>query len=104
MRFHKKWDLYVLNIKIIKSKITRDINKQLLPDVTKFDEISDELKYYKTVRNVNFMIFKNLNLIIFQSPILSKILFMKYNENIFYLQKAEGTFYIAPKFISSVHH
>jgi len=35
------------------------------------------------------MIFKNLNLIIFQSPFWEK-LFMKYNKDIY----AEGTFYI----------
>jgi len=32
--------------KTIKSQITRNINKQLLPDVIKFDEIHDESKYY----------------------------------------------------------
>jgi len=62
---------------IIKSKITRNINKQLLPDVTKFDEIPDESKYYKTVINEYFMIFKNPNLIIFQFLFQAK-LFMKY--------------------------
>ncbi|KAG4088197.1 hypothetical protein H8356DRAFT_1325302 [Neocallimastix lanati (nom. inval.)] len=47
-----------------------------------FDEIPDESKYYKTVRNENSMIFKNPNLIIFQSPFQAK-LFMKFNEDIF---------------------
>jgi len=74
--------------KINKSQITRNINKQLSPDVTKF-KISDKSKYHKTVRNVNFMTFKNPNLIILQSPFQTK-LFMKYNEDIF----ADSTFYI----------
>ncbi|KAL6621410.1 hypothetical protein U3516DRAFT_779226 [Neocallimastix sp. 'constans'] len=59
----------------IKSQITRNINKQLPPC------------------NKNFMIFKNPNLIILQSPFQAK-LFMKYIEKIF----SDGTFYIAPKF------
>jgi len=45
--------------KVIKFKIKRNINKQLPPDLIKFDEIPDEPKYYKIVRNENFMIFKN---------------------------------------------
>ena len=44
-------------------------------------------------RNENFMIFKNYNIIIFQSPFQTE-LFIKYNENIF----ADGTFYITPIF------
>ncbi|KAL6623756.1 hypothetical protein U3516DRAFT_744133 [Neocallimastix sp. 'constans'] len=55
--------------KIIKSKLTRNINKQLPPD--------------------NFIIFKNANLIIFQFPFQAK-LFMKYIVDIF----ADDTFYI----------
>ena len=39
------------------------------------------------------MIFKNTNLIIFQSPLQAKQ-FTQYNEDIF----AKGTFYISPKF------
>ena len=39
------------------------------------------------------MIFKNSNLIIFQSPFQAK-LFKKYNDDIF----VDGTFFIAPKF------
>ncbi|ORY36244.1 hypothetical protein LY90DRAFT_625332 [Neocallimastix californiae] len=79
--------------KIIKSKLTRNINKQLPPDVTIFDKIPYESKHYKTVRNENFIIFKNANLIIFQFPFQAK-LFMKYIVDIF----ADDTFYIVPKF------
>ena len=39
------------------------------------------------------MIFKNFNLIIFQSPFQAK-LFWEYNDDIF----VDGTFFIAPKF------
>jgi len=51
----------------IKSQMTRNrnINKQLPSNVTKFDEIPDESKYYKKVKNENFMISKNPYLIIF---------------------------------------
>ncbi|KAG4108042.1 hypothetical protein H8356DRAFT_1334490 [Neocallimastix lanati (nom. inval.)] len=62
--------------KIIKSKLTININKQLPPD--------------------NFIIFKNANLIIFQFPFQAK-LFMKYILDIF----ADDTFYIVPKFTNT---
>ncbi|KAL6598165.1 hypothetical protein U3516DRAFT_847037 [Neocallimastix sp. 'constans'] len=45
--------------------------KQLPPDITTFDEISNESKYYKTKRDENLMIFKNNDLIVFQSPLVS---------------------------------
>ena len=77
----------------IKSQISRYIKKQLPPDIVTFDEIPDESEYYINERNENFMIFKNSNIIIFQSPFQTE-LFIKYNENIF----ADGTFYIAPIF------
>jgi len=76
----------------IRSQIARNINKKIPPDVTTFDTIPNESKYYKTERNENFMIFKNSNIIIFQSPFQTK-LFIQYNIDIF----ADGTFKIAPK-------
>ncbi|OUM58212.1 hypothetical protein PIROE2DRAFT_16586 [Piromyces sp. E2] len=79
--------------KSIESQITRNINKQLTPDIETFEEIPDESKYYKTERSENLMIFKNHNLAIFQSPFQAK-LFSYYYEYIF----ADGTFYAAPKF------
>ena len=48
---------------------------------------------YINVRNKNFMIIKNPNLINLQSLFQVK-LFLKYNEDIF----ADGTFFIVPKF------
>ncbi|ORX63361.1 hypothetical protein BCR32DRAFT_251619 [Anaeromyces robustus] len=68
-------------------------NKQLPPDISTFNEIPDESEYYINERNENFMIFKNSNIIIFQSPFQTE-LFIKYNENMF----VDGTFYIAPTF------
>jgi len=54
---------------VIKSQIIiRNINKPLPLNVTKFDGIPDESKYYNTVRNENFMILKYPNLIFFQFP------------------------------------
>jgi len=76
----------------IKSQVTISRRKQLPPDITTFDEIPNESKYYKTKRNENFMIFKNNDLIVFQSPFQAE-LFSK-NKHIF----ADGTFYIAPIF------
>ncbi|KAG4102931.1 hypothetical protein H8356DRAFT_1420758 [Neocallimastix lanati (nom. inval.)] len=76
--------------KTIKSQITRYKNKQLFPNVKTFDEVPNVSEYYKTIRGEYFMIFKNSNIIIFQSPFQAK-LFMK-NKHIF----ADGTFLIAP--------
>ena len=66
----------------IKSQISWYIKKQLPPDISKFNEIPDESEYYINERDENFMIFKNSNIIIFQSPFQTE-LFIKYNENMF---------------------
>ncbi|ORX63572.1 hypothetical protein BCR32DRAFT_251513 [Anaeromyces robustus] len=76
--------------KTIKSSIARNISKNLPPDLKSFDEIPDVSEYYKTKEGKEFKIFKNDNLIIFQSPFQAE-LFSKY-EDIF----ADGTFYTAP--------
>ncbi|OUM57982.1 hypothetical protein PIROE2DRAFT_21416 [Piromyces sp. E2] len=76
-----------------RSQITKNINKQLPPDIETFEEIPDKSKYSKTERGENFMIFKNHNLAIFQSPFQAK-LFSYYDEDIF----VDGTYYAAPKF------
>ncbi|KAG4099930.1 hypothetical protein H8356DRAFT_1036649 [Neocallimastix lanati (nom. inval.)] len=81
----------------VKTLILRSINKKLPPNVTNFNEIPNESEYYKTERNEDFMIFKNSDLVIFQSPFQAK-LFKKYNNDIF----VDGTFYIAPKFSQQV--
>jgi len=77
----------------LRTQIIRSQNKQLPPDITTFEEIPEESEYYKTENGDNFIIFKNPNLIIIQSPFQVK-LFTKYNVDIF----ADGTFYIAPIF------
>jgi len=77
----------------IKSQISRNLNKKLPSNVITFAEIPSESEYYKTKRGENFVIFKNSNLIIFQSPFQAK-LFREYNDDIF----VDGTFFIAPKF------
>ncbi|KAG4083393.1 hypothetical protein H8356DRAFT_1437012 [Neocallimastix lanati (nom. inval.)] len=77
----------------IRSQIIRNINKQFPPNIKSFDDIPIESEYYKTKRNENFMIFKNTDLIIFQSQ-FQAYLFSNYHKNIF----ADGTFYAAPKF------
>jgi len=77
----------------IKSQISRNLNKKLPSNVTTFAEIPSKSEYYKTKQGENFMIFKNSNLIIFQSPFQAK-LFREYNDGIF----VDGTFFIASKF------
>ncbi|KAG4095787.1 hypothetical protein H8356DRAFT_1398299 [Neocallimastix lanati (nom. inval.)] len=89
----KKYGINMTEFNSIRTLILRSQNKQLPPDITSFEEILEESEYYKIENGDNFMIFKNSNLIIFQSPFQSK-LFIQYNEDIF----AYGTFYIAPKF------
>jgi len=74
--------------KTIKSQIIKYINKQLFPNIKTFNEVPNEFEFYKTIRGEYFMIFKNSNLIIFQSPFQAK-LFMEHR-NIF----ADGTFLI----------
>ena len=93
MPFLKKQDLFVPNIEQLDPKIIRNINKQFPPNIKSFDDIPFESEYYKTKRNENFMIFKNTDLIIFQSP-FQAYLFSNYHKIIF----ADGTFYAAPKF------
>ncbi|ORY20020.1 hypothetical protein LY90DRAFT_517155 [Neocallimastix californiae] len=81
---------------LIKHKIKDEIKKSLIPSDIKSKRIFDkneapnESEYYKTIRGKYFMIFKNSNIIIFQSPFQAK-LFME-NKHIF----ADGTFLIAP--------
>ncbi|ORY55234.1 hypothetical protein LY90DRAFT_507246 [Neocallimastix californiae] len=58
----------------IKSQVTRSRRKQLPPDITTFDEIPNESKYYKTKRDENFMIFKN-NFNCFSISIPSRVIF-----------------------------
>jgi len=77
----------------IKSQKSRNLNKKLPSNVTTFAEIPSESEYYKTKRGENFMIFKNSNLIIFQSPFQVK-LFRECNDDIF----VDDTFFIVPKF------
>ena len=75
----------------VRTQIRRNINKQYPSDVKTFNEIPDESQYFKTVRSEDFMIFKNSNVVICQSPFQAKI-YSKYNEDIF----ADGTFSIVP--------
>ncbi|OUM60499.1 hypothetical protein PIROE2DRAFT_13738 [Piromyces sp. E2] len=83
------WYITNGNIEITKNNLS--------PNISTFNEIPDESEYYINDRNENFMIFKNYNIIIFQSPFQAE-LFIKYNENMF----VDGTFYIAPIFFYQV--
>jgi len=77
----------------IRTQIIRSQNNQLPPDITTFEEIPEESEYYITKNGDNFIIFKNPNLIIFQSPFQAKPFLIYIMKNIF----ADGTFYIASK-------
>ena len=88
---------FEINYNSVRTQLMRIINKQYPSDIKSFDEIPDESEYFKTARGENFMIFKNSNLIIFQSPFQAE-LFREYNNDIF----VDGTFYIAPKFSHQV--
>jgi len=73
----------------IESQVTRNRRKQFPPDITTFDEIPNESIFYKTKKDENFKIFKNHDLIVFQSPFQAE-LFSK-NKHIL----GDGTFYIS---------
>jgi len=81
------------NYNSFRTYIRRTMNKQHPTNIKTFDEIPDESKYFKTVNDEDFMIFKNSDMVIFQSPFQAKI-YSKYHEDIF----ADGTFSIVPKF------
>eukprot|EP00833_Pecoramyces_ruminatium_P008287 jgi/Orpsp1_1/1182319/evm.model.c7180000080815.2 len=74
----------------ISSDLTRYKNKRLFPNIKTLDKVPKESEYYNTKRGKILMIFKNSDIIIFQSKFQAK-LFAK-NKHIF----ADGTFSIAP--------
>ena len=76
--------------KKIKTQIRRYKNKRLFPNIKTLDKVPKESEYYNTKRGKILMIFKNSDIIIFQSKFQAK-LFAK-NKHIF----ADGTFSIAP--------
>jgi hypothetical protein len=57
--------------KSIQSQISRKINKTLSADIEKFEDIPEESEYYKTENNEDFMIYKDSDIIIFQSPFIN---------------------------------
>ena len=81
-----------INYNSVRIQMVRKMKKQYPSDVKTFDKISDESDYFKTLRNEDFMIFNNSDIVIFQSPFQAKI-YSKYNEDIF----TDGKFSIAPK-------
>ncbi|KAL6613354.1 hypothetical protein LY90DRAFT_514099 [Neocallimastix californiae] len=85
----------------IKSQISRNLNKKLPSNVTTFSEIPSKSEYYKTKRSENFMIFKNSNLIIFQSPFQAK-LFREYNDDIF-VDAISNLPFINPEYIFDIY-
>jgi len=84
-KFLRTWDLICPEFNSVRTHIIRNQNKQLPPDITTFEEISEESEYYKTENGDNFMVFKNPNLIIFQSLFQAK-LFTQHNMMKIYLQ------------------
>lgn len=78
--------------KSIQSQISPKINKILPEDIKVFEDITEDSEYYKTEKNEEFMIYKDNEIIIFQSPFQASI-FIKYHGDVF----ADGIFYITPK-------
>jgi len=78
-----------IKIKPLYNKISKEMGL-ICPE---YNLIKSHLsEYYKTKPGENFMIFKNSNLIIFQSLFQAK-LYKEYNDDIF----VDGTFFITPK-------
>ncbi|KAG4107011.1 hypothetical protein H8356DRAFT_1625135, partial [Neocallimastix lanati (nom. inval.)] len=76
---------YDTSVSIVKHKMKNEIRKtsipyikkQLPPDISKFNEIPDKSEYYINEGDENFMVYKNSNIIIFQSsfPIPNRIVY-----------------------------
>ena len=62
-----------INYNSVRTQMVRTMKKQYPPDVKTFDEIPDESDYFKTERKEDFMIFKNSDIVIFQSPFQANI-------------------------------
>ncbi|KAL6589406.1 hypothetical protein U3516DRAFT_772122, partial [Neocallimastix sp. 'constans'] len=87
---------YDASVSIVKHKMKNEIRKTSIPsDINPkhiYNEISEEIgliyesEYYINERDENFMIFKNSNIIIFQSPFQTELIkkknSSKYNNNI----------------------
>jgi len=79
--------------KSVRTQMMRTMNKLYPSNIKTFDEIPNKSKIFKTLRDEDFVIFKNSKVVIFQSPFQSKI-YSQYSEDIF----VDGTFSTAPKF------
>ncbi|KAL6613411.1 hypothetical protein U3516DRAFT_797777 [Neocallimastix sp. 'constans'] len=99
----KEYDvsLFIMKHKIKYGIELLNLNKKLPSNVTTFAEIPSESEYYKTKRSKNFMIFKNFNLIIFQSPFQAK-LFREYNDDIF-VDTISNLQFINPEYIFDIY-
>ncbi|KAL6588644.1 hypothetical protein U3516DRAFT_807101 [Neocallimastix sp. 'constans'] len=82
---------YNVSLSIMKHKIKDGIEKSSIPFGIKIKPLYNKIS--KEMRGEIFIIFKDSNLIIFQSSFQAK-LFRKYNDDIF----LDGIFFIAPKF------
>jgi len=79
--------------KSVRTQMMRTMNKHYPINIKTFEEIPGESIFFKTLRDEVFMIFKNSNVVIFQSPFQAKI-YSQYSEDIF----VDGTFSTSPKF------
>lgn len=87
----KDQGLLVPEYNTVRSSINRTINKNMSVEIKNWEDIPDNHEYYSTLSGESFMLKKNEDFIIFQSPSLAK-LHIKYRDKIF----CDGTFYIAP--------
>ncbi|OUM66343.1 hypothetical protein PIROE2DRAFT_6490 [Piromyces sp. E2] len=80
---------------ITQIQMMRTLNKQYPSNIKTFDEIPDESKIFKIIRDEDFIIFKNPNVVIFQSSFQEKI-YSQYSKDIFVYGTFSST---APKYL-----
>ena len=77
--------------KLISSSINREVNKNMPLEIKNVEDKPNEHEYYKTLDNKSFFLYRDENIIIFQSK-FQALLHLKYKDIIF----CDRTFYVAP--------
>ena len=83
--------MWIPQYQSLRTTIQRKINKSFPKEVKDWSEIPDNHEFYTTISGEPFLLSKEENFILFQSPSQSKIQ-IEYNDNIF----CDATFYSAP--------
>ena len=77
----------------IKNCLYKEINKVLPDDIVNLEMAPEESIYYNTLKGENFVIYKDADLIVLQSPGLAKI-HLKFGTILF----CDATFFVCPSF------